>query len=630
MKGDVTYSRIHIFTFLLGILTLLLLGRFAHIMLFPKELSKTSVTPSFPELQRGAIYDRNGKLMAIQTRLDSVTAWLPHVKDPSQTALLLGKALGLDIPELEEKLSQPQGGGFLYIKRLISPTESRRVKELIQKGEISGINLEPELGRNYPEQDLASHVIGYVGTDNVGLDGIEYTYNSILAPPELAKSGEKVVYGNDIYLTLDLNTQYITERIAQAAMTEHNPKGLMILVMGAQTGEIYSFVSLPSFNPNTFSRYSQKERTDLPVTFTYEPGSAIKVFSLAGFLELEGITLEDQFSTSGGYNPEFFQQYNIQPIRDLGDYGVLTTTDILIRSSNVGTALASDRVGAQEFYSMMRNFGFGQKTGIPLPGESSGILADPRRWSLRSKPTIAMGQEIGVSAMQVITAATTFANSGKLLRPRIVDRVVSPNGEVILQYEREVVREVLSPEVAEAMLLMMEQVVSAPNGTVWRARVPGLRISAKSGTAQLIDPVTGNYSDSDYVGSVLALFPTENPQLIVYVVLHAPRGYSTYGGRIAGPIVRQLAEELAPYYGIPIQGNTLLEHDGTVVLPPPRILAIGQRVPDFTGLSKREVMATLEGTNIPITLSGEGWVTFQFPPAGEVIDTDTALFLEFR
>ena len=366
------------------------------------------------------------------------------------------------------------------------------------------------------------------------------------------------------------------------------------------------------------------------MTLTYEPGSVMKIFSMASFMELGGVTPRDSFDTRNSYNPEIFKKYNIPPITDLGNYGVLDPTGILVHSSNVGTAMASDTVSATDHYNMLKNFGFGNTTGMPLPGESNGILNAPQKWSVRSKPTIAIGQEIGVSALQMISAATVFTNSGELLKPQIIQKVVSPEGEVIKEYGREVVREVVSPEVAETILLMMEQVVSSPQGTVRRARVPGLRISGKSGTAQRIDPETGTYSDEDFMASVLAVFPTEDPELIVYVLIEYPRGQSYYGGRIASPIVKELAETLSPYYGIEIAGNKVIEHSGSVKIPSRKKVNIKTVLPDFTGMSKRDVMYALENSGIPVSLKGEGWVVFQFPPAGEEINEETTVFLEFQ
>ena len=626
---DLNSSRFRIFLILLFAVTLALILQYAFIMLKPGGGTARNA-PQFPAMERGAIYDRNGRLLAIQTRLDSVTAWIPEFRDSKLTAHLLAETLSLEEDELFNRFSDPSRQGFLYIKRLISPTESKRISQLMEEGQLPGIHLEKEHGRNYPEKNLASHLIGYVGTDNTGLDGIEYTFNQVLAPPSITTGDEKILYGNDIYLTIDINTQYITEKIARIAFKENNPEGLMILVMGAKTGEFYSMVSLPSFDPNNFSSYSREERNNLPVTLTYEPGSVMKIFSLASFMELGGVTPLDRFDTRDSYNPEIFQKYKIPPITDLGNYGVLDPTGILVHSSNVGTAMASDSVSATDHYNMLKNFGFGNKTGIPLPGESSGILNTPGDWSIRSKPTIAIGQEIGVSALQMISAATVFTNGGVLLKPQIIDKVVSPDGKVLKEYGREPLREVVSPEVAETILLMMEQVVSSPYGTVRRAQVPGLRISGKSGTAQRIDPETGTYSDEDFMASVLAVFPTEDPELIVYIIMQYPKGQSYYGGRIASPIVKELAEALAPYYGIPIQGNKVISHSGSVRIPQEDPVKIDMTLPDFTGMSKREVIFALENRDIPVSFKGDGWVMFQFPPPGEEITDETMVYLEFK
>ena len=628
-SNDINTRRFKIFLIILFTVTFALIVQYGFIMLNPANKTPRD-TPQFPTMERGGIYDRNGRLLAIQTRLDSVTGWIPEFKDKEETATLLAETLDLDRNALTERFNDSTRQGFLYIKRLISPTESKNLTVLMNEGRLPGIRLEKEHGRNYPEKELAAHLVGYVGTDNTGLDGIEYTFNQILAPPSITTGEEKILYGNDVYLTIDLNTQYITEQIALKAFKEHKPEGLMILVMGAKTGEFYSYVSLPSFDPNNFSSYSAQERNNLPVTLTYEPGSVMKIFSMATFMELGGVKPQDRFDTRNSYNPEIFKKYNIPPITDLGNYGILDPTGVLVHSSNVGTALASDSVSATDHYNMLKNFGFGKKTGLPLPGESNGILGTPQKWSIRSKPTIAMGQEIGVSALQMITAATVFTNSGVLLKPHIIDRVVSPEGEIIKKYEREPVREVVSPEVAESILLMMEQVVSSPQGTVRRARVPGLRISGKSGTAQKIDPETGTYSDEDFMASVLAIFPTEDPELIIYIIIQYPKGKSYYGGRIASPIIKELAKALSPYYGIEIDGNEVLEHSGSVTIPSGDKEKIEETLPDFTGMSKRDALFLLNNRGIPVNFKGEGWVVFQFPPAGEEIGEDTSVYLEFK
>jgi cell division protein FtsI (penicillin-binding protein 3) len=302
-------------------------------------------------------------------------------------------------------------------------------------------------------------------------------------------------------------------------------------------------------------------------------------------------------------------------IRDLAAHGRVDAARILKYSCNVGAAYASEQVEAEAFYQMLLRFGFGRRTELPLPGESSGILAPPARWSARSKATIAFGQEISVSAMQMLQAATALANGGLMLRPHIVRKVVSPQGELIREYTREPVGEVLSPDLAHAVLEMMAT-ATEEGGTARRGRVAGVRISAKTGTAQVQDHATGTYSDSNYVASYLGIFPTEEPRLIIYVVINHPKGQAYYGSQIAAPVFHDLAEDLVGYLGIRRQGDTVIEHPGTVrvKLPPP--VKPGEIMPDLTGTPKRLLLPLLADPGFTVRIAGEGYVVAQDPPPG--------------
>jgi cell division protein FtsI (penicillin-binding protein 3) len=292
--------------------------------------------------------------------------------------------------------------------------------------------------------------------------------------------------------------------------------------------------------------------------------------------------------------------------------------------------MASEGISANDFYKSLKNFGFGAPTGLPLPGESHGLLNAVSQWSARSKPTIAIGQEVGVSAIQVVTAATTLANGGVLLQPRIVSEVTAADGSMVKAYPRTPVREVISPRTARTMLDLMELTVSSPGGTARRAAVPGLSISAKSGTAQITDPETGNYSDERFLSSVLALFPTEDPRLIVYVVLENPQGESIYGAQTAAPMVKKIAETLSPVYGIPLAGNLVMDHPGKVKVENPVPEPLGDVLPDMQGYSKRMLLPYLQRTDIRWTLDGEGWVVFQFPPPGTPVESGMSVYLELE
>ena len=377
--------------------------------------------------------------------------------------------------------------------------------------------------------------------------------------------------------------QHRVETILKRAYEEYQPDNLLAVVMEAKTGNIASYISLPQFDPNHFQDYTAEQRKNQLAQMAYEPGSVFKIFSLSSFLELGGITPDVSYDTTGGFNPDYFQKYNIAPITDLGNYGVLDLQGILNHSSNVGTAYASENVDADEYYGMLRNFGFGKATGLPLPGESNGLLKEPEEWSLRSKPTISIGQEVGVSALQMVSAATVFANGGMLLKPQIIKKIESPDGTLIKEYGREPVREVLSPETAETMLQMMRGIVDSPVGTTRRARIDDFPISAKSGTAQITNPETGKYYPDRFTASVMALFPTDDPQLIIYIVLKNPRGDIYYGGTIGSPLVKEIALDLAPYYHISLIGNEVYETSGRLTLPQPVSLSPGDVIPISRG-----------------------------------------------
>lgn len=628
MNKDIREFRLKIIFLLLSAAALIILLRYGWIMLGPTEQLKTEDI-TLPRASRGNIFDRNGHILAIQTQLYSVSVWLPDVENPGETALFLSDILDLDRQELKETLSGEEGSRYRYISRRVSPAQSREIELLMEQGKLSGVNLEPEPGRLYPARETAAHVLGYAGIDNVGLDGIEYSYNDLLSPPEIASSNQ-AVQGNHVYLTIDIDTQYLVEEICREAYEKHQPDLLMALVMEARTGDILSYVALPGFDPNHYSDYPMEIRRNPISTMTYEPGSVFKIFSLSSFLELGGIDTEIEFNTAGGFNPDYFQKYNIPPITDLGSYGVLDLQKTLIYSSNVGTAYASETASNEDFYKMLKNYGFGKATGLPLPGESNGLLNDPERWSLRSKPTIGIGQEVGVSALQMVQAASVLANSGVLLEPHIVKRVMSPSGEIIKEYKRNPIREVLSPENAETILGMMQNIVESPQGTTRGAYLEDFPIAAKSGTAQIIDPETGEYSSDRFTASVLAIFPADDPLLIAYVVLINPKGESYYGGRIVSPIIRDIARELAPRYHIPLQGSQVVEHSGRIQLEDPDPVEPSDVVPDFRGLPKRRVLPFFADPRVIPSFKGEGRVISQFPPPGTPIEGETYVFLEFQ
>jgi cell division protein FtsI (penicillin-binding protein 3) len=494
------------------------------------------------------------------------------------------------------------------------------IRALKAEGRLKGTAVEPVVGRIYPERNLASQIIGFVGDENDGLAGIEYAFNRELA----GTAGEG---GSQVILTIDINVQYILERIAAKTLEENQAEAVMLMAMDPRTGDILGSASLPGFDPNDIRSSDEKGRMDRPAIWAYEPGSVFKVFSLSALMDSGAINGDTVFICNGHYERVTNRGERIL-INCLGAHGRVSAREIIIYSCNAGAAYASDRLGSSSFYDFLRNFGFGSRTGAGNPGETAGFLRPAERWSDRSKPTITMGQEIAVSAMQMVQAAGAVANDGILVPPRIVSRVVSADGKKTSPWDPGPSRRVLKSETAQAMRSYMVDVTSSI-GTGWRANVEDLSLAVKTGTAQIIDPLTRAYSDTDFIASCIALLPAESPSLILYLVIIKPRG-EILGGRIAAPAIRESAEALADYLGIPRGRNPQLTHSPSVVLPGDRLPQISGQMPDFSGLAKRTLLPLLLRDDLHIEIRGDGWVRRQSPPPGTPLTPDTVILLELE
>lgn len=606
-----------VFVFI-GLCAVLILAQYASLMLRSPE--NTERTLSIASIERGPILDRNGRILAIQTSLDTVTAWKPYVRDVAQTAALLAEPLELSAEAIARQLEE--ASGFVVIRRAISPTASTEIRALIEDGRLPGINLRADMGRTYPERDRGAHVVGYTGTENVGLAGIEYALNDVLAP---ATGGVRhgTVYGDQVFLTIDANVQNATNRLARTTIEKHDADSVMILVMDARTAEMIAYTAMPTFDPNNYAEYPEDNRRNRPVGTLYEPGSVFKIFSVASFLQLDGISTTDYFETDGVYR-------GVEPpISDLGNYGTINAEGIIKYSSNVGAAYASETVDADSFFHMLKLFGFGEPTGIGFSGEERGILNRPEDWSGRSKPTIAIGQEVGVTAVQMVTAATALANRGVLLRPRIVRRIVTHEGRPVEEFGREPVRQVLDPGVAETMLELMHA-ATGETGTARRIAIEGIDISAKTGTAEIFDTEEGEYSDDEFLASCLAIFPTDNPRYIVYVVIEKPRGDEYFGGRIAVPVVRSAIEHLLSYDPELLGATRVVSHSGRVRIPKYELPKIDDVMPNLAGFPKRTLLPLYGDERFTVEIDGNGWVVSQLPAAGAPIEPGTKIQLELE
>jgi cell division protein FtsI (penicillin-binding protein 3) len=619
--------RLFIFAGVLGLAAMALLVQLVRLTVLVPAREGTD-TLVMPQVERGAILDRQGKILAVTTRQRRVSAWVPGLTNAQESSSLLAQVLSMDSAVIVDLWNHHDG--YVVVKRTVTAGEAKQIAALKAQGKLAGVRVEDDFGRFYPQGRLASHVVGYVGADSVPWDGIEYTFNDDLAPQPVGTDSD-TVFGSQVFLTIDADVEYQVEKIAQAAFETNKPDSLSILVMEARSGEILAYSCLPDFDPNEFQSDSphvdKNSLVNRPVAVSYEPGSTFKVFSLSSMLELGAITSQSRFFTPGFYERRL-SSGDVIHIGDVGKNGSLTPKEIIEYSSNSGAAYASDQTDNESLYRMLTRFGFGRPTGLPLLGETPGLLRKPSLWSARSKATVTIGQEISVSAVQVLQAATAIANGGVLLKPLIVKKIVSPEGKVVREYGREPLWEVVSPEVASEMLDFMEAATS-PAGTARRAAVPGIRISAKTGTAQVAS-ATGGYSDTDFIASLLGILPTNDPQLIIYVVMQNPKGQSYYGSTIAAPIFHDVAVALVDMMGIPREGTRTVKGPSEIAVTVPRQVEISSVMPDLLGTPKRLLLPLLLRKDISVSISGSGFVVKQDPQPGTPVQSGIRITLELK
>ncbi|MDR2632284.1 MAG: transpeptidase family protein [Treponema sp.] len=610
------YLRFSVVFFLFALMTLIVVLRYAMLML-NGDIAETLISGSKPFAERGAILDRNGRILAMQTRLANISVWRPEIKDLEVLSTTLGPLLNLSQEEIIRRITTASSD-FLYLKKQV---DQATIQKMQSQRPLGGVNIEPIVGRIYPESTLASQIIGFVGDEGIGLEGIEYAFESELAPNEERN-------GNQVILTIDANVQYILEKIASQTLIENKAEAVMLMAMDPRTGDILGSASVPGFNPNVLQDSNESGRMNRPAIWAYEPGSVFKVFSLAALIDSGAITGNSTFICNGRYERVTNLGERVL-INCLGTHGRVSAREIIRYSCNAGAAYAADRLGADAFYKTLQDFGFGARVGTGNPGETTGVFRSVDRWSARSKPTIAMGQEISVSALQMIQAASAIANDGILVPPRMVSRIRSGDGTAEQPFNPGTPRRILKPETAQLMRSYMMDVTSS-TGTGWRANVGDLSLAVKTGTAQYVDPSTGAYSSSDFIASCMALLPSEAPSLILYIVIVKPQGESYLGGRIAAPPIQQAAEALVDYLGIPRGRNPQVNHSGSITLPNEQLPLIEGKVPNLIGYAKRQLLPLLLRDDLHLEITGDGWVKRQSPPPGTALQADTTIILELE
>jgi cell division protein FtsI (penicillin-binding protein 3) len=509
------------------------------------------------EGKRGTIYDRNGNELAVSIESTSIAAYLNQIEDKPSASRALSEILRIDRRKL---LKQFQAGqGFIWVKRQATPKEVSAIKAL----NLRGIGFIPEYSRFYPNKSVAAQVIGFTGIDGNGLEGAEYYYDQELRGTEekytvlkdalgrgFAKDLEtedpacrSIHSGKNIILTIDRNIQYITQTALETAVKEFSAKSGMAVVMDPETGEILAMSHYPSFNPNVFKQYPPHLWRNRALTDPFEPGSTVKIFSAAAALS-SGICSPNSifYCENGAY------RIGSNTIHDTHPRGWLSLQQIVKYSSNIGITKVIETIGPETLYTSLKKFGFGSKTGLDCPGESSGILTPNDQWSKIDASAIAFGQGISTSAVQLVSAAAAIANGGMLMKPFIVQAITSENGRVLKRTAPEIIGRPVSPEVASIVKRIMQTVVTE-GGTGTSAFLDGYTVCGKTGTAQKTDQ-SGKYARGKYISSFLGFAPVDNPRLVILVVIDEPTG-AHYGGTVAAPAFQKIAHETLQHLNVP-------------------------------------------------------------------------------
>jgi cell division protein FtsI (penicillin-binding protein 3) len=609
MNGHVSRLRIKILAGLALVFLAALIVTYGKNMLWQNDgEGKPRIT-----IERGSILDRNGKILAVQTTLYNIAITRSAIVDKPTFANLLSPVTSIPESELLEKLNE-SGSDFFYLKKKISESEKAAIADVVKEAKLHGIRLEPVMSRTYPENSLASHVVGFLGDDGEGLTGVEYSFQDILAPP--AAAGKTSVTGYNVMLSIDSTIQYELEKIAQKTMDDTKSEAVMMIAADAKTGEILAYISEPSANLNQYSQSSEEARKDLPALYAYEPGSVFKIFSIASLLDLGVVKDSDIFLCDGLYTFTTAKGETVN-IKCLDKHGWVSPREVIKYSCNDGTAQIAEKANAPVFEQKLRTLGFGEKTGIELPGETTGLFSSSDKWSLRSKPTIAMGQEISVSALQMVQAATALGNGGTMLKLTLLSRIYTQDGLAVYTHQPKPLETVFKPETVKLMLSYME--TTSESGTGTRASVGDVPMAVKTGTAQMLNAEKNGYSTTDYISSCIGIFPANDPRIILYIAIVKPVG-ETYGGRIAAPVISRAANAIIDYLGLGRATATSVTHTGLIPVPKNKPVEIGTVMPDMTGLSKRMLTSLLERTDITVTIDGDGYVTSQNPAPGAPIE----------
>ena len=629
---------------------LILAGRIGWIQLVDGKRMADKVETQLREsatlhLPRGTIYDRNGRELAVSGMTKSLYANPSEIKDADQVAGALATALGMTPEDIKRKLTA--GGQFIWIKRTLESDVSQKVQAVIKEYDFKGLGFLEESKRYYPNDTLAAQVLGFVGTDDVGLDGLEFSLDKIIKGKLFEQLIDTDSHGipiyksiftfstksqrKNVYLTLDSDIQFIVEQCLDKAMIDTGSQGATVIVMNPHTGEILAMANRPTYNPNQFYKYSDNEWKNRAIAYNYEPGSTFKSIVAAAALQEGKVSPQEMFVDKGYIEVSGRRIQNWS-----GDaYGDVSFTQIIKESINTGFVQIGMRVGAYRLTEYARAFGFGKTTGIDLPGEEAGLMFDPKDMTDSDTATMSIGQSIAVTPLQLITAVGAIANEGVLLKPHIIKEIRNADGSLDREVSTQSVQQAISPDTARVLTGMMEKVVSEGGGK--KAEVKGYHFAGKTGTAEKLKDDGSGYSAGRYVASFVGFGPVEDPQVVILVVLDDPHGVY-YGGQIAAPVAGDILGQIMRY--LKIHPQIASEALSPAVRQQPALLTIQQPpvkappgkvvVPNVLGMNMREAGQNLNKLGLPMVPAGTGIAVRQSIAGNTIVEPNTEVSVYFE
>jgi cell division protein FtsI (penicillin-binding protein 3) len=601
-----------------------------------RQQSGTRTTPA----KRGDIVDRRGHLLATSVDVDSIYAVPSEIDNAQQTAAALCRALSdcssRDRDALAERLSNRRSL-FAYVRRHASPEDAKRVAAL----NLDSVGFIKESRRFYPNKELGAHVLGYVGVDGNGLEGLEWTYDSqIRGKPgtvlihtdarrhAFSRSERPATAGSTIELTVDEYLQHVAERELRAGVLAHRAEGGTAIIMNPRTGEILAMASEPTFNPNAYRDASEAGRRNRAVQDLYEPGSTFKIVTVSAAIEEKVMPLDTWIDTNPGYiriGNSIVDEYQGHK------YGVLSFRDVIIRSSNVGAIKIGFQVGVDRLSRYVSLFGFGQRVSRDFPSENAGIVWKPEQWTERALASVSMGYQIAVTPLQIASAFSSIANGGEYIEPRVLRAVYRDGRRYVVTPK--IVRRTVSRQTSSRLIDIMEGVVQDEHGTAQLAKIDGYTVAGKTGTASKL--INGRYSAFENNVSFAGFVPSRDPAVTIVVVIDSPHAGGRAGGVVAAPIFKRIAEPTLRYLGIPPTVDAappvVVERaDAANVRSEPEsdagpmvsLVSDGPpgTVPDVHGMSARDAVRKLVKLGLKVQISGDGFVSSQNPPPGAPLE----------